>query len=174
LLITPQGEAVARQFTTTDISDYFQDYGAAPQYLGFLLQSTNYMENPRLGQVLLSSALSPVPIIGKPFRQHSGNIIYGSLLGRGDQPVIFVGELLLDFSIFGVIGGFLTLGVCTSSMQNKYEISNEPFQTYAIQFASICFSYFIVCGIEEVSQLLLVFLWPVYFFLLYRIIKKKY
>jgi hypothetical protein len=156
----------------TDVSDLFQDYGTAPQYLGFLLQSTGYSENPELGRVVISSALSPVPILGKTFREHTGNSIYQKLLGREDQPDTFVGELFLDFSGFGVIVGFLGVGAIVAALQNRFEKCSEPFEVYILQLVSVCISYFVVCGIEEVSQHFIL-LFPVYFFLLYRFIKKK-
>jgi hypothetical protein len=157
----------------TDISDMFQDYGTAPQYFGFLLQSTGYAENPGLGRVLCSSALSPVPIVGKSFREQSGNAIYGRLLGRGDQPATFAGELFLDFSVFGVIAGFLAVGTLVAILQNCFEASSEPLEVYVLQFASVCLSYFVVCGLEEVSQHATYLLWPIYCFLLYRTITKR-
>jgi hypothetical protein len=173
LLVTPNGGIIAHEYDLTDMMDYLQDYGTAPQYLGFLIQSTDYMVNPSLGKVCLSSALSPVPIIGKAFREQSGNVIYANYLGRTDQPLTSVGELLLDFSVLGVILGFLALGTCASKLQNRFEESREPFEIYVLQFTSICLSYFIVCGIEEVAQLVLVFLWPVYCFIAFRLIEKK-
>lgn len=172
MLLTPQGQAVATDFTLNYASDMIQDYGSAPQYLGFLLERTGYAESPRLGRVLLGSALSPLPIVGKAFREQSGNAVYQNLLGRSDQPITFVGELFLDFSIFGVIAGFVAVGACAGVLQNRFESSPEPFEVYVLQFASIFLSYLVIWGLGEVSLQVIDLSWPVYFFLLYRAIER--
>jgi hypothetical protein len=173
LLFTTYGDVNTNNYDLTAMNDLFQDYGTAPQYLGFLLQSTDYAENPSLGRVFIRSSLSPVPIVGKSFREQSGTFIYNRLLSRSDQPPTTVGELFLDFSVFGVIAGFLAVGFFTAILQNSFEVSNEPFEVYILQLVSICLSYFVVCGIEEVSQLAIYSLWPVYCFMLYRSVTKS-
>jgi len=172
-LYSMEGAVIEHSTNSSDISDMIQDYGTAPQFLGFFLQGTHYAEDPKLGRVLLASVLSPVPILGKSFREESGGTIYGNLLGRDDQPALGVAEFFLDFSVFGVIAGFLTVGALVATLQNCFDRANEPFEVYVLQFASVCFSYIVVSGIEEVSQHAIYLSWPIYCFLLYRWGTKK-
>ena len=166
---TNEGSAATNNI---NLDDMFQDYGAAPQYLGFLLQGTDYAKDLGMGRILLSSALSPLPILGKPFRDDSGRSIYDELIGRNDQPPTFVGELFLDFHVFGVIFGFLAVGFLAAILQNRFEVATEPFEVFVLQFASLWFSYFVVSSLEVVSQTAVDFSWPIYGFLLYRMFKQ--
>ena len=90
-----------------DISDTVQMYGVAPQYLGFLLERSHWGRDPRWGALTVSSILSPLPVLGKSFRQQSGTATYNCLIyGTNailDQYPPFVGEAFLDFHIVGVV-----------------------------------------------------------------------
>ena len=63
-----------------EISEMFQVYGGAPQFLGFFLETGKWGADPQWGKVLVSSALAPVPILGKSFRENSGTAIYNRLI----------------------------------------------------------------------------------------------
>jgi len=168
MFFTVSGDMVPNEVDMAEVSDMFQDYGAAPQYLAVLIESSAFHENPGMGRVLFSSAMSPVPVLGKPFRPYSGNAIFQKMMGREDQPAPFVGELYLDFSVFGVVLGHVAVGALTAALQNRFVLAAEPLELYILQFTSLCCSYFIVCGMAEVTQFATYLFWPVYCLLLFR------
>jgi hypothetical protein len=168
MFFTPNGDMVSNEVDMAEVSDMFQDYGSAPQYLAILIQSNAFHEDPGLGRILFSSALSPVPVLGKPFRQYSGNTVYAAMTGRQDQPAPFIGELYLDFSVLGVVVALFAVGAFTAVLQNRFDLASEPLEIYILQFTGLCSSYFIVCGMAEVTQFATYLFWPVYCLLLYR------
>ena len=172
MFFTASGDMVSNDVDLAEVSDMFQDYGSAPQFLAVLIQSNAFHENPGLGRVLISSALSPVPVVGKPFRQYSGNSVYAKMMGREDQPAPFLGELYLDFSVFGVVVGLFAVGAIVAALQNRFDLAAEPLEIYILQFTGLCCSYFIVCGMAEVTQFATYLFWPVYCLLLFRKIER--
>ena len=120
---------MTRQFATSladkvELTEMFQVYGGAPQYLGFFLEAGKWGANPQWGKVLVSSALAPVPILGKPFRDNSGTAIYNRLiygmLDSEDQIAPFQGEAFLDFHLAGVLAGFCLLGWIAFKLQAAF------------------------------------------------------
>ena len=106
-----------------DVMATVQVYGQAPQYLGYFLDRNHYGSSPTTGETLVASALTPVPILGKPFRPRSGVYLYNLILGRNpenpDQIPQLTGELFLDFNIFGVLLGFGTVGYVATARCNR-------------------------------------------------------
>jgi len=152
----------------TDYSDIVQMYGSAPQYLGTLLEGTRWGSNPHWGAVTLSSILSPVPVLGKRFRQGSGFSIYNHLIYGtdriADQNAPFVGELFLDFQIAGILLGYAILGGVLYRIQRAFERSQSSIEVYIWQFFSIWICFVIFGGIEVPSQILIYSCWPIYAF----------
>jgi oligosaccharide repeat unit polymerase len=168
MFFTAGGDMVSNEVDMTEVSDMFQDYGSAPQFLAVLIESNAFHEDPGLGRVLFSSILSPVPVVGKPFRQYAGNSVYARMMGREDQPAPFVGELYLDFSVIGVAVGLFAVGGLVAALENRFDLATEPLAIYVVQFTSLCCSYFVVCGMAEVAQFATYLFWPIYCLLLYR------
>ena len=108
-----------------ELNEMFQVYGGAPQFLGFFLEMGEWGANPQWGRVIASSALAPLPILGKPFRESSGNAIYNRFiygtLDVQDQIAPFQGETFLDFHLPGLLVGFGLLGWLAFRLQMAFE-----------------------------------------------------
>ena len=148
------------------ISDMVQMYGNAPQYLGFLLERSDWGRDPHWGAVTVSSILSPLPVLGKPFRQTSGFIIYNRLIYGSDefadQVSPFQGETFLDFHVIGVILGYTILGWILHHLQIAFEQSHSSLDLYIWQYLSVWICFIIFGSIGVTSQTLVYFCWPTY------------
>jgi hypothetical protein len=150
------------------LNSFVQDYGQAPQYLGYFLENMRYGTQPSMGAILYHSVLSLVPVVGKAYRMSTGAYLYGVVIERTDHPALFIAELFLDFSVLGVIAGFALVGRLVAALQDRFIAAGEPFELFLIQFAGVCLSYTVMSGIEEVAQFAIFLCWPVYAFFLYR------
>jgi len=153
----------AQQF---DLNDQVQVYGAAPQFVGYLLEQTNYARNPYWGTTLISSLFFPLPILGKPFRSGSGVVIYNNLIygpvGVFDQNLPIQGELFINFHIIGVIFGFLLLGYATARLQRAFTGASTALDEYICVYTTIWLLFLVVGSLSAVSQIFIYFFWPIY------------
>jgi hypothetical protein len=151
-----------------DVSDLVQMYGAAPQYLGFLLERSRWGQDPHWGAVTVSSILSPLPAIGKFFRPHSGFAVYNRLIygtdAIADQNASFVGETFLDFSVVGVVFGYAIFGWIIFRVQRAFEGARSSLELYIWQFLSVWLCFVIIGSIDVISQILIYSCWPIYLF----------
>lgn len=150
------------------VSDVAQMYGGSPQYLGFLLERSRWGSNPYWGEVTASSILSPLPILGKPFRRNSGFGIFNQMIYGTDaildQNVPFQGEWFLDFNILGVLFGSAIFGWVLHRLQGAFERSRSSIEIYIWQYLSVwtCFLIFGFGGIGVQSQVMVYYCWPIY------------
>ncbi len=155
-----------------DLPEMFQVYGGAPQFLAYFLEADRWAARPRWGRVLVSSVLSPVPILGKPFRPSAGSAIYNRLIygtpDIADQVAPFVGELFLDFHLAGVLAGFCLLGWLARKLELAFENSRRSIDIFLWQYISIWTFFLIFGSVSVLSQVLLYFGWPIYFYLFSR------
>jgi hypothetical protein len=154
------------------LTEMFQVYGGAPQFLGFFLETGNWWTHPQWGKVLISSALAPVPIFGKTFRETTGTTIYNRLIyGRldvADQISPFQGEAFLDFHLAGVLVGFSFLGWVAFKLQTASVNSKSFFETFIWQYFSVWAFFLIFGSLSVVSQIFIYFCWPFYGYFIYR------
>lgn len=142
-----------------------QEYGCGPQRLGFLLEATHWGGQLHFGQTIISALLSPVPILGKPFREANGVTLFNKTLNRGDaadQLLPAEGELFLDFHLLGVALGFGCLGWIVGNLQSAFERSNSSFEMFMPLYASIWILFSVIGPLEVLSQILIYFFWPIY------------
>jgi hypothetical protein len=153
-----------------DVAALVQVYGNGPQFLGFLLEETDWSEM-QLGRGLVSAAMSPVPWLGKDFRSSSGTAFYNRLLNRGnaeDQVISFAGELFLNFHVIGIVAGFAVMGVLLAKLQDAFVRSQSAMPIYVIQLTAIWLLFLVVGSLSVVAQIAIYFYWPVYLYLLLR------
>ncbi len=155
-----------------ELTEMFQVYGGAPQYLGFFLETGKWGANPQWGKVLVSSTLAPLPILGKQFRDTSGTAIYNRLiygmLDAKDQIAPFQGEAFLDFHLAGVLAGFSLLGWIAFKLQTAFAQSQSFFEIFIWQYFSV-WTFFLVFGsLSVVSQIFISSCWPFYLYFVYR------
>ena len=82
----------------TSFADNLQGYGNGPQFWAVVVQEVD-RTGMRHGESIVSSAMYPVPVLGKPFRNASGPTVYNELIyGQPDierpDPRIRRGTLL--------------------------------------------------------------------------------
>src|SRR5437016_11490490 len=112
--LTSSSEEWSSRGNELDAFSTVQVYGNGPQFLGFLLEETHWGSDLQLGHGLVAAVMSPVPIVGASFREHSGTAFYNRLMNRGsanDQIVPFEGELFLNFHLIGIVFDFGLLGL---------------------------------------------------------------
>ena len=155
-----------------ELTEMFQVYGGAPQFLGFFLEASKWGANPQWGKVLISSTLAPLPIFGKPFRDNSGTAIYNRLiygmLNSEDQIAPFQGEAFLDFHLAGVLAGFSLLGWIAFKLQYAFATSQLFFEIFIWQYFSVWTFFLILGSLSVVSQVFIYFCWPFYLYFIYR------
>jgi hypothetical protein len=160
-----------------ELSDLFQVYGGAPQYLGFFLETGKWGADPHWGKVLVSSALAPLPILGKQFRENSGTAIFNRLiygmLDVEDQIAPFQGEAFLDFNLAGVIVGFAVLGWIAFRLQIAFIQSQSAFEMFIRQYFSVWAFFLIFGSLSVVSQIFIYFCWPFYLYFICRRLKSR-
>lgn len=155
-----------------ELNEMFQVYGGAPQFLGFFLEMGKWGENPQWGRVIGSSALAPLPILGKPFRENSGTAIYNrfiyGMLDVQDQIAPFQGEAILDFHLPGLLFGFGFLGWLAFRLQTAFEYLYSFFEIFVWQYFSVWVFFLIFGSLSIVSQVFIYFCWPFYLYFVYR------
>jgi hypothetical protein len=117
--------------------------------------------------------MSAVPVLGKPFRDGTGNAFYNGLLNRGnaeDQIVPFAGQLFLSFHVVGVVVGFALLGAIICRLQNAFARSRTSLPMYVIQLTTIWLVFLVVGSLSVVSQIAIYFYWPIF---LYFMVAKR-
>jgi hypothetical protein len=156
----------------TSVLMQVQMYGQAPQFLGFLLEEAAAEHARFRPSTLLASALSPVPLLGKPYRGHSGvahynRLIYGNT-GTVDQPIPMQGELYLAMGPAGLAVGFLLLGAAVARLDLAFRRARSVFDAYVVQFTAIWLIFLAQGGIGTVSQIFIYFFGPIYAYLIAR------
>jgi hypothetical protein len=159
-----------------DLNQAIQVYGAAPQFLAFVMTHAEQMP-PRLGRTLVSGIASPVPILGKPFREGSGTGLYnGWVYGSSDfrdQVIPFAGELYIDFRLAGVVVGFLLLGAVVARLQVGFVLTATALGAFVAQYVGMWIAFPIIGSAEVVSQVFVYFMWPIYVCIGYRLLQSR-
>jgi hypothetical protein len=160
-------------FSNASVSHEVEIYTSAPQYLGFLLDGTGYGAHPHYGRTLFSSAIFPVPRLGRPFRDTSGveifnRQIYGPRTHQADQVTPFEGELFLDFTLPGVLIGYALIGLAIAKLQRAFERARDAFESYAWQYVAIWVGFLAVGSLAVFTQIALYFFWPLLAYALLR------
>ncbi len=148
-----------------------QIYGGAPQLTAFVLDTQDQIP-PRMlgGQSLISSMLSPVPIIGDAFRDTSGvtlfnGLIYGPFPEFYDQVMPFQSELYVNFGIFAVVIVFLGLGVVFARLERAFHRAPGSVHAFMAQYAAVWLAFLVPGSLAATSQIFIYYFWPIYAFL---------
>lgn len=153
------------------LSEGVQLYGNGPQFLGYMLEQRSEMPL-YWGSTLVSSVISPIPVLGRTFRDTSGTalynyMIYGSTVSQ-DQIVPFSGELLMNFHLPGVFAGFLALGACLAWVHRKFRDSLSPVDSYFFQYSGMWLTFLITGSLAVISQIAIYMCLPMYAWFLVR------
>jgi hypothetical protein len=152
-----------------ETSENIQAYSGGPQYTGLFYDRIGWGERLYGGTTLLASIMSPVPILGKGFRQTSGPAlfnyaIYGTFAIE-DQIIPLATELFANFHAPGVMAGFVLLGVFLSQCERWFDATSSTFAAFVIQYMSLWAAMLAVWSISIYSQILIYFFVPIYFHL---------
>ena len=155
----------------TDLNSTLQVYGSAPQLNAYLLDGTGWGDTLYWGRTLAASALYPVPVLGKPFRESSGVALFNRLIYANeslDQVIPFTGELFLNFHVVGVIAGFALLGWAVAALQARFERACRALDAYICLFTGLWLSSLILSSVAAVGQIFVYMFWPIYGYLIVR------
>jgi hypothetical protein len=148
-----------------DIDYELQVYGGAPQFAAFMLEETDYARELQYGKTLVSSVLSPVPRLGRPFRSSSGVNIYNRLIYGSDtvdQVLPFQAELFLNFDLPAVILGYLLLGWAVQRLQREFVRAPTLLQRFAWQYVATWVGFLVIGTLSVLSQVSIYLFLPLY------------
>jgi len=147
--------------------DFLQVYGNAPQFSAFLMEQVHTGTDLYWGRTLVSSALYPLPVLGKPFRASSGVEIYNRLIYGAsavvDQVILYEAEFYINFHIIGVIVGYALLGLVVSFFQGRFDSAASPVETYAWFWMALWTVW--PGSVAVTSQAFIYAFWPIYLYL---------
>ncbi len=164
---------ISRMLDNSRTVENLQVYGGGAQFLGFLLEETSWGASPYWGETLISSALFPVPVVGRLFRPTSGVVLYNMLIYNdpsiADQVIPYLGELFINFNIVGLVAGYLLLGLVVAAVNRKFLNTLNCFDAYCVFVIAYWFCFLILGSIAAVSQVFIFLLWPIY---VYAVVKQ--
>jgi hypothetical protein len=148
----------------SSFADDLQVYGNGPQFWAVVVQEVDRTGIRDDGSIV-SSALSPVPVIGKPFRAASGPAAYNELVyGENDiddQILGFGAELYWNFGIPGIIVGYLMLGFAVRRFDDRVEAAPDALASYSWSYCGIWVALLAINSISILTQIITYFFWPV-------------
>ena len=154
--------AVTETWRTADVVEFVQVYASGPQMTAYLIESLE----GRLyyGKTLLPSLVYPIPVLGKPFRDISGPVIFNELIygetDTLDQVIPLAGELYMNFHLIGVIAGSALLGCVLARMQGKFVTAPNPVESYAWLMMALWTVF--PGSLSVASQIYVYSFWPIY------------
>ena len=151
------------------ISENVQAYSPGPQYAGLFYDKIGWGEHLYLGSTIAYSIMTPVPLLGKSFREDNGPALFNYALygfrGNEDQIIPYSTELFANFHAPGVIAGFMLLGLFLSQTERWFHAAQSTFAAFSIQYVSLWAALLVVWSISVYSQIMIYFFCPIYFYL---------
>ena len=161
--------ALADAWKGEDVVEFVQIYASGPQMAAYLIESlggTFYY-----GKTLIPSLIYPVPVLGKPFREISGPVLFNELIyGNADsldQIIPLDGELYINFHLAGVAASGALLGFFLAWVQGRFVSAPNPVESYA--WLMIALWTMFPGSLSVASQIYVYSFWPIY---VYFAIKK--
>ena len=152
----------------SDIADNVKGYGGGPQYSAIFCERLGWGEHLYGGSTLVSSVMSPVPVLGKGFREGSGPTLFNRSIydvkDIEDQILPFATELFVNFHLPGVVAGFIGLGVFLAAAQHWFGNAESAFAAFSIQYVAIWGAMLAAWSASIYSQIVIYFFGPIYFY----------
>ncbi|HMI16990.1 MAG TPA: hypothetical protein VK526_11610, partial [Bradyrhizobium sp.] len=160
--------AIADAWNTEGVVDFIQIYASAPQMSAYLIES---LEGEFFyGKTLLPSLVYPVPVLGKPFREISGPVIFNDLIygdtNSLDQIIPLDGELYINFHLAGVVLGYVLLGCFLAWLQGKFLAAPNPLESYAWIMMALWTGF--PGSLSVASQIYVYSFWPIYVYFMVK------
>lgn len=156
------GSAVTDTWDLEEVIEFFQIYASGPQMSAYLIDS---LEGKfYYGETLLPSLLYPVPVLGKPYRDSSGVVIFNELI-YGDAEILdqilpLNAELYMNFHLAGVVLGNALLGGLLVWLQVKFTAAPSPVESYAWLLMALWTVF--PGSLSVASQIYIYSFWPIY------------
>ena len=157
---------------STPFTDLLQIYGNGPQFWALIVQEVD-QTGTRHDESIVSSALFPMPVLGKPFRENSGATVYNELIygqpGIDDQVLGFGPELYWNFGVLGIVGGYLLFGFAVRRFDDRVEAAADPLASYSWSYCGIWVALLVINSVTVLAQIVIYFFWPIFtmFFIAY-------
>ncbi len=152
-----------------DLTDNIVVYCGGPQLTAVFYESLDWGDKLFGGTSLVSSVLSPIPILGKSFREDGGPIVYNKAIygmaGIDDQIPPFTSELFGNFHVAGVVAGLLGLAFLLARLESWMDVVGSTFGAFVIQYIAVWGAMLSVWSVSVYAQILFYFLGPVYLYL---------
>ena len=149
----------------TSFADNLQGYGNGPQFWAVVVQEVD-QTGMRDGESIVSSAMDPVPVLGKPFRNASGTTVYNELIyGQpdiSDQILGFGAELYWNFGIPGIVVGYFLLGFAVRRFDDRVEAAADALASYSWSYCGTWVALLVINSISVLAQIIIYFFWPVF------------
>jgi hypothetical protein len=116
------------------------------------------------GKTLLPSLVYPIPVLGKPYRDISGPVIFNHLIYGDtdsiDQIIPLAGELYINFHLAGVVLGGMLLGSLLAWLHGKFLAAPSPVESYAWLMMALWTVF--PGSLSVTSQIYVYSFWPIY------------
>jgi hypothetical protein len=154
--------AVADSWNVEGVVEFVQIYASAPQMSAYLIEALEGQFY--YGKTLLPSVVYPIPVLGKPFRDISGPVIFNELIygdsDNVDQIIPLAGELYINFHLAGVVLGAMLLGCLLAWQQGRFVAAPNPVEGYAWLMMALWTVF--PGSLSVASQIYLYSFWPIY------------
>jgi hypothetical protein len=154
--------AVADSWNAEGVVEFVQIYASAPQMSAYLIEALE--GRFYYGKTLLPSVVYPIPVLGKPFRDLSGPVIFNELIygdsDSVDQIIPLAGELYINFHLAGVVLGGVLLGCLLAWQQGRFVAAPTPVEGYAWLMMALWTVF--PGSLSVASQIYLYSFWPIY------------
>jgi hypothetical protein len=154
--------AVADTWDSEGVVEFVQIYASGPQMSAYLIESLE--GKLYYGTTLFPSLVYPIPVLGKPYRDSSGPVIFNELIYGDaeilDQIIPQHGELYMNFHLAGVVLGNLLLGGLLVWLQAKFVASPNPVESYAWLMMALWTVF--PGSLSVTSQIYVYSFWPIY------------
>jgi hypothetical protein len=162
--------SLALSYASDSVADNIQGYAVGPQYTGLFYDQVRWGQDLFAGETLVASAMSPVPVLGKGFRDTSGPALFNRAIygigGIEDQILPFNAELFANFHLPGTVIGLMIVGFTLGTAEKWIASAKSSFVAFSIQYAAIWAAMLAAWSLAIYSQILIYFFGPVYFFIL--------
>jgi hypothetical protein len=165
------GSAVADTWNAEDVVEFVQIYASGPQMSAYLIESLK--GKFYYGKTLLCSLVYPIPVLGKPYRDISGPVIFNELIygdtnrsrfnlsaASSDQIIPLDGELYINFHLAGVVLGNVLLGCFLAWLQGRFVAGPTPVESYAWLMMALWTVF--PGSLSVTSQIYVYSFWPIY------------
>jgi hypothetical protein len=161
--VNPAAAGLDRQ--DTSFAHNLQVYANGPQFWAVVVQEVD-RTGMRHGESIVSSALYPLPKLGKSFRNTSGPTAYNELIyGKPDiidQILGFGTELYWNFGIPGIVVGYFLLGFAVRRFDDRVEVAPDALASYSWSYCGTWVALLVINSISVLAQIIIYFFWPVF------------